>query len=227
MEMSLAQKAINLALHSEWNEAIKINLEILDLSPHDVDSLNRLAKAYAETGKIDEAKKTAQRVLKIDPVNPIATRCFEKWQSVKNGSIHAKNSASPESFLEDPGKTKIVTLVKLGSNQVIAGIDSGDSVKLLSHPHSISVVTGNNKYIGKLPDDLAARINKLMKSGNKYEVLVKSANTKEVAVFIRSDAFSFPSEKIDYVSFTPPELVHRDVPIMSDVEEEAPPEEIG
>lgn len=226
MEMSLAQKAISLAINGEWNEATKVNLEILSLAPLDIDSLNRLAKAYAEVGKITEAKKIAQKVLKIDPNNPIALRCFDKWSSIKDGNVHTKNFASAESFLEEPGKTKIATLVKLGDSKVVASIDSGDTVKLVPHPHSVAVVTLDNKCIGRLPEDLAARLNKLIKSGNKFEVLVKSANTKEVTILIRSDVFSFPSEKIDYVSFTPPELVHRDVPIMSDVEEEIP-EEIG
>ena len=61
MEMSLAQKAINLAISGEWNEAIKVNLQILSLSPDDVDSLNRLAKAYAEIGKITDGQKNLHK----------------------------------------------------------------------------------------------------------------------------------------------------------------------
>ncbi len=228
MEMSLAQKAIGLALRGEWEEAVKVNLEILSLAPQDVDSLNRLAKAYAEVGKIEQAKKTAQKVLKIDPVNAIATRCFEKWQSVKDGVIQPKSFASPESFLEDPGRTKIVILVNPGDEQIIAGLDSGDLVKLLPHPHSIAVVTDTNKNIGKLPDDLAARLKNLIKAGNKYEVIIKSVESKQVTVFIRETERgenapaiqSFPGEKIDYVSFTPPELIHKDVPLMENSGEE-------
>jgi hypothetical protein len=53
--------------------------------------------------------------------------------------------------------------------------------------------------------------------GNTYQVLVKSVNKKEIKVFIRevkcspkiTDIPSFPTEKIEYVSFTPPELVHK------------------
>ncbi|HTK03656.1 MAG TPA: tetratricopeptide repeat protein [Alphaproteobacteria bacterium] len=219
MEISLAQQAISLAIQGNWNEAIKINLEILKSSPHDTDSLNRLAKAYAEIGEIDKAKKTAQKVLKIEPTNHIASKSLDKWQAVKNGIIPTKSSTSTESFLEDPGKTKIVTLINPGDKQIIANLDSGDIVKLLPHPHSVAVVTDNNKYIGKLPDDLAARLKSLIKKGNKYDVIIKSVEKKQVTVFIRSDTFSFPTEKIDYVSFTPPELVHKDVPIMDDIEE--------
>lgn len=220
MEISLAQKAINAALQGNWEQAVKINLEILNLVPNDIDSLNRLAKAYAETGQIENAKKTAQKVLKIDPVNTIATRSFDKWQSIKDGVITPKNIASSESFLEDPGKTKIVPLINPGEDQVLASLDSGDTVKLAIHPHSVAIVTQDNKNVGKLPDDLAARLKNLIKSGSKYEVIIKSVNAKEVTVFIRSDTFSFPTEKIEYVSFTPPELVHKDIPFMENSGEE-------
>jgi tetratricopeptide (TPR) repeat protein len=228
MEMSLAQKAINAALQGNWGEAIKFNLEILDITPNDIDSLNRLAKAYAESGKFDLAKKTAQKVLTIDPTNTIAQRCFDKWKVAKNGEVKSKEIVSPESFLEDPGKTKLVSLMNPGDNQVLAGLDSGDRVKLLPHPHSIAIVTQDNKNIGKLPDDLAARLKNLIKSGNKYDVIVKSVEAKQVTVFIReiersqkvAGVQSFPTEKIEYVSFTPPELVHKDTPIMDTGEEE-------
>jgi len=228
MEISLAQKAISCALQGNWEEAIKINLEILESSPQDVDSLNRLAKAYAEIGEIDEAKKTAQKVLKIDPVNPIASRSLPKWESMKNGDVQSRKFSSPESFLEDPGKTKILNLVNPGDDQVIASLDSGDIVKLLPHPHSIAVVTDNNKYIGKLPDDLAARLRNLIKAGNKYLVLIKSVEGKVITVFMREtersesspQVQSFPGEKLDYVSFTPPELIHKDIPMMDNGGEE-------
>ncbi len=228
MEMSLAQKAISLALHGEWNEAIEINLQILQITPEDTDSLNRLAKAYAETGQINEAKKTAQKVLSIDPLNTIAVKCFAKWQTMKNGEINQKSFAAPESFLEDSGKTKLVPLMNPGDDQVLASLDSGDIVKLATHPHSIAVVTQENKNIGKLPDDLAARLNNLIKSGNKYQVLIKSIVGKQVTIFIRetergeksSAIQSFPGEKIEYVSFTPPELIHKDIPMMDNGGEE-------
>jgi hypothetical protein len=106
-------------------------------------------------------------------------------RSAINGNIHTVNFASPESFLEDPGKAKIITLINPGNEHLLANLDCGDIVQLVTHPHSIAVVTENNKCIGKLPDDLAARLNKLIKSGNKYEVIIKSVDTKDVTVFIR------------------------------------------
>lgn len=223
METTLAQKSIGFALSGEWEKAISANLEILKDNPEDTDALNRLARAYSEVGKATLARETTQKVLKIDPTNTIAQKCLEKWRSAKNGNKHTVNKiTSPESFLEEPGKTKLITLVNPGDDKVLGSIDSGEEVKLLTSSHRVSIMTSDDKYIGRLPDDLAARVISHVKSGNKYQVIIKSSEPKDVTVFMKSDSPSFPTEKIDYVSFTPPELVHKDAPQMSTNEDSIP-----
>lgn len=220
MEINLAQKAINFAINGNWSEAIKINLEILSLNPKDVDALNRLARAYAEIGKLNLAKSSSQKALDLDPVNPIALKSIEKWKSVKNAGRTKTPIAQPDSFLEESGKTKIVNLLNPGNLDALAGAVSGEEVNLQIHPHSISIVTASNKYLGKLPDDMSARLQSLIKVGNKYQTLIKSIDGKGVTVFIKEiekgqkfiGSSSFPVEKINYVSFTPPELIHKDTP---------------
>lgn len=217
METTAAQKAISFALEGKWEEATKANLDTLKESPEDIDSLNRLARAYAECGKIGKAKETTQKVLKLDPVNPIAKRCHDKWQAGVIGEKHASTGANGEAFLEEPGKTKLITLLNPGDEKVLAALNSGDNVILTTHTHKVSVVTEDGKYLGRLPDDLAARLKNLIKNGNKYQILIKSIGTHDITVFAREtergkDAggmSSFPTEKIEYVSFTPPELVHK------------------
>lgn len=227
MDLTLAQKAISQALNGEWDEAVKTNLEILSFTPDDIDALNRLARCYSELGHVAKAKETAQKVLTLDPLNTIAQKCLEKWAVVKNGDKHKINVTSPESFLEDPGKTKIAPLMHLGDRSVFAGVDSGDEVLLLPHAHRVSVTTMDGKYLGRLHDDLAARLRTMVKAGRKYQVLIKSIDPKkEVTVFIReignadaSSGPSFPTEKIEYVAFTSPELVHKDKDVMEFQEE--------
>ncbi|KKU09420.1 MAG: Tetratricopeptide TPR_2 repeat protein [Candidatus Woesebacteria bacterium GW2011_GWB1_45_5] len=232
METTLAQKAISLALSGQWEEATKINLDLLKESPDDTDALNRLARAYAELGKISEAKKIASKVLNIDPGNSIAQRCLEKWKTAKKTKGNGAVPASVDSFLEEPGKTKLVPLVNMGDSGLFASLDPGEEVKLFASAHKVSVVTNEGKYLGRFSDDLASRLGSLMKSGYKYKVVIKSLEAKEVVVFIReinrgkngSDVSSFPQEKIDYVSFTPPELVHKEQPEALDGLEENPEE---
>ncbi len=228
MEISLAQKAISLALAGNWQEAADANLEILKTNPTDTDSLNRLAKAYAELGEIKKAKAATAKVILIDPGNTIAQKCLERWKSTKSVGKNHLPSLFVDSFLEESGKTKLITLLNPGDSKIFVNLDPGEEVKINSHAHRVSVVTRDDKYIGRLPDDLSARLRNLIKAGNKYQVLIKSVKPKEVVVFMREVAkgkgaqntLSFPAEKMDYVSFTPPELVHKDTPEIDIVEEE-------
>ncbi len=229
MNSSANQTAINLALAGKWEEAVKVNLEILTVTPDDVDALNRLGRAYTELGRIEEARKTTEKVLKIDPFNSIAIKSQEKLKLAKEGSVGISSGVIfyPEAFLEEPGKTKLITLLNLGENEVFTNLDPGEEVKFICYPHKISVATLDGKYVGRLPDDIAARLRNFIKAGNKYQVLIKSIAPKNVTVFVKEIASSpktantpsFPSEKIEYVSFTPPELVHKDVPNVETNEE--------
>lgn len=228
MKQDLAQKAVSVAISGKWEEALKLNKEILKTNPKDVDAHNRLARAFAELGNLPKAKSTANKVLKIDPFNSIAIKSLEKWKDLKAGETYKSGPSSPQAFLEEPGKTKIVSLIHLGDQKVLAKLDSGDEIRLNTRSHRISVSSTDGKYIGRLPDDLSARLRKLIKYGNEYQSYIKSADSKEVKLFIRetkraeelSDIPSFSSEKIDYISFTPPELVHKKETFEDEVEDE-------
>ncbi|RLC32749.1 hypothetical protein DRH13_01205 [Candidatus Woesebacteria bacterium] len=218
MQYDLAQKAIAAALKASWKDALELNKTILKNDSTDVDALNRLARAHSELGEIDKAKQTAQKVIRIDPHNTIAAKALEKWKGLRKGEKTITSKFSARVFLEEPGKTKIVSLLHLGdSKKVLANLDSGDEVILKLGSHRISVCSLNKKYIGRLPDDLSASLIKLIKRGNEYQVFVKSSKPQEIKVFIREtkrvkeleNIPSFSSEKINYISFTPPELVHK------------------
>lgn len=217
MQKGLAQQAINEALLGNWTQAVSLNKQILKQDSKDVDALNRLARAYAELGEIKKAKKVTQSVLKIDPFNTIAKKASEKWKAIKSGDISDSCPSSARTFLEEPGKTKIISLLHLGSNRIIAKLDAGDEVNLAPHAHRISINTISSKYIGRLPDDVSMRLRKLIKLGYEYKVVIKSVDNMGVKIFIReikrspriSDYPSFSPEKIQYVSFTPPEKVHK------------------
>src|ERR1035438_3296482 len=53
-------------------ESIAINRSILKQSPQDIVAMNRLGRAYQAIGWIDQAKRTFQQVIGIDPSNQIA-----------------------------------------------------------------------------------------------------------------------------------------------------------
>src|SRR4030042_6685691 len=104
MEVDLARKAVPAALDANWTEAVKLNKEILRQTPSDIYALNRLSRALAESGKLKEAKKIAERVLKLDSFNSIATKALSKWKGLRRGGAINSGTSEPDAFLEEPGK---------------------------------------------------------------------------------------------------------------------------
>ena len=231
MDIDPAQKAVAQALAGNWKDAVKLNKEILKKDPKDVDALNRLARAHAELGNTKKAKSLVEKVLKIDPFNSIASKALKRWRGGAGGKTPQAAVTSAEGFLEEPGKTKMVSLLYLGDPALISKLDSGDEVKFSQGAHRISVITIDGKYIGRLPDDLSARLRKFIKAGNIYKVLIKSTEPDDVKIFIKevkraealADIPSFSPERVDYISFTPPELVSKKEDLVLEPEE---PEEI-
>ncbi len=183
--MDLAQSAIKKALAGEWQEALKINLELLKENPSDTDTLNRLARAYSETGNTKKALIIAKKVLKLDPINSIALRSVDKWQNMKSKTVSAA-PVSASLFLEEPGKTRIVSLINLGEKDLLCNLNCADEVKLTAHTHRLSVNTIEGKYIGRLPDDSAKELIKTIKLGQEYRTFIKISSPSEVKVFIRN-----------------------------------------
>ncbi|EKE05860.1 MAG: tetratricopeptide TPR_2 repeat protein [uncultured bacterium] len=196
MDENLTQKSIESALKCNWKEAIKLNLLILGKDSEDIDALNRLARAYFENGEVNKAKKTSKSVFKISPENNIAKKSLTKY-SQRQPTSKKQIASDISSFIEESGKTKLTTLINLGSEKVYSILSSGDEVLLTPHAHKVSVTTFNGNYIGKLADDLSARLRILIKNGNKYKVFVKSTDKNCVKIFIKGDVVSFPRETLE------------------------------
>lgn len=236
--MDQNHQAIQASLAKNWKLAIKLNLQILKANPQDTDALNRMAKALLYSGFKTKADATYKKVLRIDKFNPIAIKGLEnlKTYKVEHKKDQVISSDFSSAFLEEPGTTKHLNLIRLGDLKILSRLQPGDEVKLQAREHCISVVNSQNEYLGRLPDDISSRLRPLIKSGNTYQTWVKSLeiiagnlDKSNVKIFIReltrSAKFkyipSFPStEKLSYAAFTPPELVHTDKPRTSTPEEE-------
>jgi len=185
MSDELARRAIHEALSCNWEEALKINKEILNEDSQDLDALSRAARAYFELGEVDKACRFAQRALKIDPLNTIAEKCLEKYNALKNTKRPYESATGSNKFLEEPGKTKIIPLLHLGEADDILLLNCGELIQLTTTKHRVSVYSNKGKYIGRLPDDIAFKLIQFIRSGNEYEACIKSASNNEVKVFIR------------------------------------------
>ncbi len=188
---SLIQLAIDAALDCRWEEALKLNKQIIKLDPQNVDALNRQARVYMEMGKFNLAKKYYSEALKIDPYNPIAIKNLKIIKSFKSsapGEVLIHNGISKLSaslFLQEPGKTKIVNLLKVAEPQKLSKAFCGMKVDMIIKNRRITVTDEYGNYLGVLPDDVNYHILKLLKGGNKYDTFIKAIKVNGLAVLIK------------------------------------------
>lgn len=187
--LSLHQQAIDAALDSRWEEALKINKKIIKDDPQNIDALNRQARAYMELGNCNLAKKYYSQTLKIDPYNPIALKNLKMMKSFKsNGQSFVSCSngkLSASLFLQEPGKTKMVSLLKVAEPQKLSHAFCGMKVEMIIKNRKITIVDLNGNYLGVLPDDINHHLIRLFKGGNKYELFIKSVRVNSLSVIIK------------------------------------------
>ena len=184
----LKDKAIQAMLLGDWKNATILNRALLSENPKDIDALNRLAYAFTILGKIQDAKSTYRKVLKLDILNQIAIRNIKKLTDFGPRQI-AKSISSIKGvnniFLEETGKTKIISLVNTAQPKIIALLKTGQPVITSIKRSKIFIQDQNKQYLGVLPDDIGRRLIKLIKGGNAYTACIKSATEHNVAVFIK------------------------------------------
>lgn len=201
--MTLKDKAIEAMLFGKWQNATSLNKSLLKEDPDNIDALNRLAYAFTVLGKFKNAKSTYRKVLRLDTLNQIAMRNIKRLSEasfkkpLKNGASNFRyvNHA----FLEETGKTKIISLVNLAPPKIIALLAAGQSLVICIKRSKIFIQEQNKEYLGVLPDDIGKRLIKLIKGGNLYSAYVKSANEHNVTVFIKE--VKRASRYKDYPSF--------------------------
>lgn len=195
--LNLNRLAIDAALNSKWDEALKLNRQIIKTDPQNIDALNRQARAYMEMGRINLAKRCYCEVLKVDPYNPIALKNLKIVKAFKSKKglqplANGENKLSATLFLQEPGKTKIVTLLKVAEPQKLSQAFCGMKVEMVIKNHKITIVDFIGNYLGVLPDDISFLILRFLRGGNKYELFIKSIRVNSLSVLIKE---TFRSKK--------------------------------
>jgi tetratricopeptide (TPR) repeat protein len=222
------QEAIAAALENNWEKAVEINQSLLKKYSHDLDTMNRLARAYHETGNLSEAKKIYQKVLELDPYNQIAEKNLQRLASYKKKGKKENNNKTPiaikgDLFLEEPGKTALVTLTDTAMPDVLADLQTGDKVCLVPHRSDVTVVTESGRRIGKIENSLAKKIAADLRSGSGFEAFIKSVAPKgeakkgslQVSAFIRETHRSpkvteapFPTSSSSFTPYIREDALH-------------------
>ncbi|HEX8964984.1 MAG TPA: tetratricopeptide repeat protein [Patescibacteria group bacterium] len=178
--------AIEATLKGNWDDAIVFNLQLLKENPKDIETLNRLAFAYAAAGKIKEAKAAYQEVLKLDEINSIALKNLKRLGEVPAKKVQTSNFLiNNNMFLEEVGKTKLVSLVNTAPSKTLRALQVGQPLELVIKRLKIFVLDQNKQFIGMLPDNISRRLIKFMNGGNKYDAYVRAGEEHTVTIFIK------------------------------------------
>ncbi len=197
VKLQREKEAIDLAMESRWGEAVTVNREILAAYPNDTDALNRLGRALMELGEYEEARQVYNKTLTIESDNTIArkntdklSRLIDAGKKREEGQTHR---VAPQLFIEETGKTAVMSLRKLAGKDVVAKFSPGE-VAGLSVDNTRLVVTGpSGEYLGEVGAEHAQRLIKLIQGGNKYQAAIASMDGA-VKVIIK-EVYQDPSQK--------------------------------
>lgn len=181
---NLSQSAIKASVNKDWKLAIETNEKILETYPDDIPTLNRLGIAYSMEGDHKKSSETFKKVLELDSKNQIAKNNLERLKANKESGL-INPYLQNVSFIEEPGKSKVIPLVSPGEPKVFSTLNIGEPVELGVSKHKIKVSTQKDVFVGYLPDNISHRLMELTKSGYKYKVFMKSVNPKSPFVFIQ------------------------------------------
>jgi tetratricopeptide (TPR) repeat protein len=191
-----SKKAIALAMEGRWREAVDANKAIIETFPEDVDSFNRLGRAYVELGEYNAASEAYSRAKQLDPHNLIAEKNLHRIAHlIEIGAKPEENTSKvePNVFIEEIGKAGIVKLIQLAPEKVLAKVDAGDKVQLKTVESNLVVENSANEYLGLVEPRYSQRLIRLIDGGNRYSVTVISVSDDNLAVIIR-ETYQHPSQ---------------------------------
>lgn len=209
LRRQLGESAIAHATRGEWEEAVDANRQLLELGP-DIDAYNRLGKALAELGRHAEAVEAYEQALERDATNRIAQRNVERLRLLSEAQKSATNGKGrPEKapatvFIEEMGKTGRARLINLAEPRVLAPLSPGDAVQLAVEGEELIARVGS-ATIGTVEPRIAARLLKLMASGNRYEAAITTIHEagNDLTIIIR-EVFTHPTNfgKVSFPTLT-------------------------
>lgn len=205
----MQNEAITYARNSNWEAAIDSSRQLLSSNPDDIETLNRLAKAYFENSEIDNADQTYQRVLELNAQNPIAQRMVNLIARTRLAPTKVREFVDMRMFAVETGKSTLTSLhidtdteislvpgekltLRANTQQQQIHYDGQKrpetaSDSFLDDAIALDIYDCNNVNLGRLDPRLATRLIRFMKLGNEYIAAVLSLNEKrdQIQIVIR------------------------------------------
>ncbi len=173
----LGEEARKAAFEGNWEQAVTLNLQIIDRFQKDAEAFNRLGRAQIALGKLDDARDIYSKSLRADPANLIARRNLQRLEILRGSAgrqsaVVTRPGPMPRTtaFLEEVGKTWVDALVNPGDIQTLADISPGEELKLTEEDGKLVVRRGNGERLGEVEPKTGRRVLDLMVSGNRYEI---------------------------------------------------------
>lgn len=191
----LNQKAIKAALKADWEIAIKINEEILKITPNDTSVKLRLGRAYLQAKEFAKAKKLFKEILDRDPINKIAQKNYEL---AKNSKTEVSKNNSTKGIIKEPGTTSEISMEITTKGQTANGLNRGDLLELNILKTGVHVTLDNdsgNTELGTLDNSLSQRLYEASNEGAKIKAQVVSGKDKELTLLLKSSLPIFKSKK--------------------------------
>jgi len=199
-----SKQAIALAMEGRWREAIEANKSLIESFPNDVDSYNRLGRAYLELGEYSLAREAYQKTVDLDPYNIIAQKNLNRLSllgETEGESGVEFDKVEPQRFIEEVGKTGVVNLHRLAPPDILAKTVAGVRVNLRIEGPRLIAENNRGEFLGQVEPRHGQRLIKLIEGGNSYEASVISSSPESVTVIIRevyqhqnlAGQLSFPS----------------------------------
>ncbi len=204
----LVERALELAGEGRWEESEQVNRDILARFPRDFEAMNRLGKAFAEQHRYSEARDIYQKVLEIEPTNPIARKNVARMELLStqptdmNGAVReARPQARQAMFIEEPGQSAMQLVESAVAQTTLSKLISGDHLELRQQGESVGVYNWEGEFIGFLPARVGHRLSAMMANGNQYQAAVAAVLDGALRIVVRetfrspenSGRLSFPT----------------------------------
>jgi len=204
----LVERALELAGEGRWEESEQVNRDILARFPRDFEAMNRLGKAFAEQHRYSDARDIYQKVLEIEPTNPIARKNVARMELLStqpvdtNGAVReARPQARQAMFIEEPGQSAMQLVESAVAQTTLSKLISGDHLELRQQGESVGVYNWEGEFIGFLPARVGHRLSAMMANGNQYQAAVAAVLDGALRIVVRetfrspenSGRLSFPT----------------------------------
>jgi tetratricopeptide (TPR) repeat protein len=195
----LGEDARRAAFEGNWEDAVTINLGIIERFQKDAEAFNRLGRAYLSLGNIEDAKDAYAKALRADPANLIARRNLQRLEILRgHGGRAAADVTRPGSmprttaFLEEVGKTWVDELVNPGELQTLADVAPGEELQLSEEDGRLVARRASGDRLGEVEPKTGRHVLDLMTSGNRYEMFALGLSGQTLRTILR-EVFRDPS----------------------------------